>query len=245
MLENTNKQKFDATSKEAKEAISTAVEEAISGLKSNRDDVLKEKKILADSLKKFDGLDADKIREMMNNINKSEETKLIADGKLEEVWSLRSSAMQKHFDTELATRDAKITDLTSNEVILKTSLADLSIDTIIRDAAAKQKLIPTAVDDALLQGRSLFSMQKDGSLAIVDKNGFTIPGSDGKTPLQPNEWLQNLKETKPHWWVQSSGIGVNGGAGNQKNGANLSRDRFDNMSQIERSKFVDGGGLIT
>lgn len=236
--------KVDLTSAEAKAAMAAAVEEATSGLKSNRDAVLSEKKVLADALRKFDGLDADRMREVMANIGKSEETKLIADGKLEEVWDLRSAAMQSHFDAELAARDTKITELAANEGALKTRLADLNIGTVIRDAATKQKLLPTAVGDALIQGRSLFSMQDDGSLAIVDKHGFVQPGPDGKTALQPDEWLQSIKETKPHWWAQSNGGGVTGGAGHSTNGATLDRNRFDSLSQSERSKFIDGGGSI-
>jgi hypothetical protein len=236
--------KFDASSTEAKAAIAAAIEEAVAGLKAHRDTVLEEKKALVIALKKFDGLDAAKVRSMMANINKSEETKLIADGKLEEAWALRSTAIQEHFDTELATRDMRITALTANEGTLKTRLADLSISTVLRDVATKQKLLPTAVDDALLQGSSLFSMQEDGSLAIIDKNGFTLPGPDGKTPLQPSEWLQSLKETKPHWWAQSNGAGATGGAGSSENNITLSRDRFDNMSQGERSKFIDSGGTL-
>lgn len=242
---------IDLTTKEVTDAIDAAVKkatdsakEATAGLEASRDKLLSEKKNLRDELKKFEGLDADKMREMMTNINRSAETKLIADGKLEEVWELRSKAMQGHFDTELSTRDTKITSLTENNNALNLRLTDLSIGTVLRDAATKNKLLPTAVDDALLQGRALFSMQKNGSLAIVDNNGFVQPGPDGKTPLQPEEWLQGLKETKPHWWAQSSGAGATGGAGSPGSGATINRNRFDTMSQIERSKFIDGGGKI-
>ncbi len=237
--------KFDITSDGAKAAISEAVDKAVAGLKSNRDEVLREKKQLSESLRAFEGLDAVKVREMMANINKSEETRLIADGKLEDVWALRSTAMQKHYDTEIVSKNTKITDLTKSEIALQSQLADLKIDTVLRSAASKLKLLPAAVDDAIFLGRSMFKMQKDGSLNIVDKNGFVQPGTDGKTPIQPEEWLQGLKDVKPHWWAQSGGVGATGGAGGSENNNNLSRDRFDQLSQGGRSKFISGGGTIT
>lgn len=230
---------------ETTDTISNAVEKAVAGLKANRDEILKEKKVLSDNLKRFDGLDPEKMRDIMANIGKSEETKLITEGKLEEVWDLRSSAMQKHFDSEINSRDTKISTLSENENVLKKRLAELSLNTVLRKEASDQKLIPEAVDDAVFLGRSKFSMLKDGTLGIIDENGFTLPGADGKTALQPKEWLQGLKTTKPHWWAQSSGAGVTGGAGNKTNGIHLSRDRFDGLSQGDRSKFIDGGGVIS
>lgn len=230
---------------ETTDTVANAVEKAVAGLKANRDEILKEKKVLSDSLKKFDGIDPDKMRDIMANIGKSEETKLITEGKLEEVWDLRSSAMQKHFDSQLTDRDTKISALSENENVLKKRLAELSLNTVLRKEASDQKLIPEAIDDAVFLGRSLFTMLKDGSLAIVDNNGFTLPGADGKTALQPKEWLQGLKTTKPHWWAQSSGAGVTGGSGNKTNGISLSRNRFDDLSQGDRSKFINSGGVIS
>lgn len=239
-----NSNNIDLSSKDVKVAILKAVEEATIGLRKNRDDILDEKKILSESLKKFEGIDPDKMREVMININKSEETKLIASGKLEEVWSLRSKAMRNNYDNELKNRDTKINDLTDNASSLKKRLEELSIDTVIRDASLKHKIRHTAVSDAILQGRSLFSMSNDGNLVIVDKNGFVRPGSDGKTPMQPEEWLQGLKESKPHWWNQSNGAGATGGAGGSGDNKSLTRDQFDKMSQGDKNTFVSDGGYI-
>lgn len=240
--ENT---KIDLNTVDAKAAIESAVSEATIGLRKNRDDLLHEKKMLSESLKKFEGIDIDKVRDMMTNIGKSEETKLIADGKLEDVWALRSTAMQSNFDKELNVRDSKITELKDNATNLKSRLEDLRLDTVIRDAAIKNKILPTAFSDAILLGRSLFSMRDDGTLAIVDDNGFVQPGLDGKSPIQPEEWLKSLNDKKPHWWAQSNGIGATGGAGSSGNNKTLGRDQFDNMSQRDRSTFISGGGKIT
>jgi hypothetical protein len=77
--------------------------------------------------------------------------------------------------------------------------------------ASASVLHPSAVEDAILNAKSVFSLGDDGELVAKDKDGNLIYGKDGKTPLSPKEWLESLKEDKPHWFPAQGGSGTKGG----------------------------------
>lgn len=247
MSEDITPTKIDFTPPQVQNAnaIAAAVDIKTKDLKASRDAALQENKVLADALKKFDGLDADKVLEIMGNLEQSEEARLIANGKIDEVLKVRQSAMKKQHDSELKTHKDEIDKLTKSKIKLDLRLAGLEITSAIRDAATKQKLLPSAIDDAVFQGSRLFSMQEGGSLVMLDDKGIARLGSDGEKPLQPKEWLNDLKQAKPHWWPQSSGSGATGGAGNRNSGETVSRSSYENMSHRERSDFFANGGHIS
>lgn len=76
----------------------------------------------------------------------------------------------------------------------------------IRDAVIAAKVLPTAIDDAVLVGERMFETV-DGKLITKGENGLT-PG------LNPKEWAKEMEEKRPHWWP----VSVGGGAGGSKGG---------------------------
>ena len=78
-------------------------------------------------------------------------------------------------------------------------------------AATKAGIHQHAIDDALLRARSMFRLNDDGQAVQFDQDGNVVIGKDGKTPFTPNEWLDGMKETAPHWFpAGNSGGGVGG-----------------------------------
>ena len=75
----------------------------------------------------------------------------------------------------------------------------------IRDAAIAAKVLPTAIDDAVLVGESMFETV-DGKLLTKGDKGIT-PG------LSPKEWAKEMEEKRPHWFPTSVGGGAQGGKG--------------------------------
>lgn len=80
-----------------------------------------------------------------------------------------------------------------------------SIRLAIRDAVIAAKVLPTAIDDAVLVGERMFE-RVDGKLVTKADNGMT-PG------LDPKEWAKDMMEKRPHWWPLSQGGNAQGGKG--------------------------------
>ena len=97
-------------------------------------------------------------------------------------------------------------------VKLEGAMAQNSISAAIRDAATKLKLVPTAIDDAVMQGLVVLETNEDGEIVTKDVNG-TTPG------ITPAEWLKDMQEKRPHWWPISQGSGARGGSGGPINRA--------------------------
>ena len=87
------------------EKIRQKFESEYGGLKKNKDEILEEKKRLAEELStiksQFEGLDIEQVREMMDRVAKDEHAKLVADGKWEEVMAKRTEVMRRDYDTKL------------------------------------------------------------------------------------------------------------------------------------------------
>lgn len=85
------------------------------------------------------------------------------------------------------------------------------IEGTLRDAAIAAKVIPTAIDDAVMVGANAFDLTDDGR--ILTKDTTPTPG------LDPKEWLKDMQEKRPHWWPASvgggSGTGGRGGVPNR------------------------------
>jgi len=79
------------------------------------------------------------------------------------------------------------------------------VRTTLRDAVIAAKVVPTAIDDAVLVGERMFELI-DGKLVTKDQDGIT-PG------LNPKEWAKDMEEKRPHWYEKSVGGGAAGGKG--------------------------------
>jgi hypothetical protein len=92
---------------------------------------------------------------------------------------------------------------------LETDRQQENIRLQIRDAVIAAKVLPTAIDDAVVVGERMFEMV-DGKLVTKADNGLT-PG------LDPKEWAKDMMEKRPHWWPASQGGGAQGGKGGNIN----------------------------
>jgi hypothetical protein len=168
----------------------------------------------------FEGLDADLVASQAIEL---EETKaqldaIKADGsidetKLEPIIAARVAQKVAPIEREkntlarqLVEKDKVIAAKDGEVVGLKTTIVTGNVDRAIRDAAIEAKLLPTAVVDAVMHGKTVFEVTEDGRIITKDNVGAT-PG------LSPKEWLNDMKEKAPHWWPASVGGGSFGGGG--------------------------------
>ena len=206
----------DPNAPEIKALIDKAVQEATSGLASNRDEILSEKKTLQQQLsemsKTWEGLDPEAVRTIMSRLENDEEAKLLAEGKTDAVIERRTERLKADHQKQLeklqqaiAERDQKLEGTTGQ-------VKRLMVEGNLRQAAAELGLVPSAIEDALVRALNVFRVDDEGKL-IAEENGSTAYGKDGKNPLTPAEWLETMKDKAPHWFPAPSGGGAGGGSG--------------------------------
>ena len=156
------------------------------------------------ALKAFEGMNAEEVRQKLDRI---EELEAAAGGKLDQV------AIDKIVETRIKTRLAplererdglkqeKIT-LTQQIEGFQTANKQRTIADQIRAAATKDKMLPEAVEDAIMLGERQLELTDDGKAAVKDSG------------LDVVNWLNDVKAKRPHWWPATVGGGARGGSGN-------------------------------
>lgn len=100
----------------------------------------------------------------------------------------------------------------------------------VREDAVKAKVLPEAVEDALMLADRLFEVTEEGRVVTKDNVGVT-PG------IEPSVWLTDVQKTRPHWWGPSSG----GGAGGNRGGTgdtNKNPFTHDNWNLTEQGQLI-------
>jgi len=195
---------IDMNNPAIKAAMQAAIDAEVAGLKAKNAELIGKLK----ATPKMDQAELDKLMEMKKNIEANEEMKLLAEGKLEEVLKKRTEARDRDFAAQLAARDGKLTEYESTIKAKDERLKALAIDGNIRSAYAELDFEPTALDDILLQARTMFIMDEDGNVAPRDADGVLRMGKDGRTPLSAKEWLEGLAEKKAYLRRASKGSGA-------------------------------------
>jgi hypothetical protein len=182
-------------------------------------------KITKQALAPYEGLDPEVIHTQANELEdvKAQLAAIKNDGtidetKLEPLIAARVAQKIAPLERELRNTSAKLVEkdkliaVKDGEVSgLKTTIITGNVDRAIRDAAIEAKLLPTAVIDAVMHGKTVFEVTEDGRIITKDNSGAT-PG------LSVKEWLTDMKEKAPHWWPTSVGGGSQGGGPTGKNG---------------------------
>ena len=76
----------------------------------------------------------------------------------------------------------------------------------VREAGVSAKILPEAMEDALLLAERVFEVAEDGRVVTRDNVGVT-PG------IEASVWLTEMQSKRPHWWGPSSGGGARGSSG--------------------------------
>ena len=146
---------------------------------------------------------------LLTKVGQDEETKLIAEGKLDEVITRRTERLRTDYDTRLATEKARA----DKAEAFAAKYSDKVLADSIRAAAIKAGALPEATEDIILRARGTFKLSDDGEAIATDHDGEVVYGKDGKTPLSPLEWAESLRETATHLWPRAQGAGPTGDQG--------------------------------
>ena len=157
------------------------------------------------------------VEDVLAELDRIPELELAAKGKLDD------DAINEIVETRLKTRVAPIERenkqlRTSNEE-LTTQVSGFvakerrrQIQDAVRSAATELKVLPAAVEDALLYGDRILTITEDNQIVVNEEQ-------DG-AGLSAKDWLADMKQKKPHWWGTSSGGGASGNRGGLGSGSN-------------------------
>jgi ribosomal protein L14 len=160
---------------------------------------------LKQDLEKFKDIDPQKYQEAMTKLQEIEGKKNIpaeeVDRQVAERVQTMKAEMQKQID-----------DLTKDNTGLNGQLETLLIDSAVRGASTKHKVLNEAIDDVVLRAKTVFRMD-EGMAKPFDKDGNVIYDKDGQTPMTIEGWVKGLEKTASHLFVGSNGGGAPPGPG--------------------------------
>lgn len=230
-LELTEEQAAKLTS-----AFSAKLESEVTGLKNKRDEFRDKLTATKDQLtqftSQFDGLDIEAVKSIVSKAGQDEESRLIAEGKLDTVVENRIQRLRQSMDQQLAQEKERA----DKSAAFAGRFKDKVLADSIRSAAIKSGALPEAMDDFILRAKNTFTLNDDGDAVAVAGDGSVVYGKDGKTPLSPVEWAESLRESAPHLWPRAQGAGPTGDRGGK---ASLKRSE---MNPVQIHEYIQKHG---
>jgi len=199
-------------------------------------------KELKEIKKRFDGIDPDKVKELLSKMGSDEEARLMAEGKLDEVVANRTEKLKLEYEKLLL--EAKTEAETERNKAGQ--YKDRVLDNNVMAAAIGSGVHKPALEDALIRARNIFSLDEHGNAVQLDQDGAVKYGKDGKSPFTTTEWLEEMKEAAPHWFTAgNSGGGASGNNEQNGNRKTMTRTNFDALAPDEKSNVVKSGVTLT
>ena len=246
--QNTNENQIDMTDPKISEFVKSQVAAALEkagqetqGLKNNRDEILKEKKELQEKhealMQQFGGIDAETLKNHIERLKHDEDSRLISEGKIDEVVDKRVGLMKKDFNDKEVAYNKKIAELEGIAAERMDKIDSLILDNAVSSAATRLKVSPGATPDLLHRARSVFSRDENDRLVARDGDGTVLVGKDGTSPLTVEEWTEKLRDQAPHLFEGSTGAGAAGGAGGARGGTvNIARKPSSTLGEYTAAK---------
>lgn len=167
---------------------------------------------------KFDILgDADPV-DLLAQLDRIKELEAAADGKIDDakindIVEARLRTKLGPIERELKQTQEKLLSATQENDLLKSKDRKRMIHDAVRSSAITAKMMPEAIDDALMYADSMLEITEDGRIVTRDQVGVT-PGID------PTVWLSEMQQKKRHWWPASQSGGAAGSNGGGVGGDN-------------------------
>jgi hypothetical protein len=149
------------------------------GLLKNREEFKEDNKKLSEqveqlqtAVKNWEGLDAEEVRKVMANIEASEEAKLIAAGKGDEVVKAKTERLRSDYENQIK----KITKERDEALLAATSIRGrhdrLRVETALNAAITKDGgITKTAPPDILSAGHQVFSVDDNDNIVSFEGQG--------------------------------------------------------------------------
>jgi len=229
--ENAHKIDVDQLTIDLTNAAKTQVDEAVGGLKTKNSELLDEKKAQDAKLKLFEGYDPKDLKTATDFYAKNKDAEFLKDGTVEELIEKKTSQLTSDFETKITELNTNLTEAQTGKSTYKNLFEGKTIDDGVRAEAIKAGMLPTAVEDAVMRGRSVFSLDDNKQIEARDKDGKLAQTEDKKV-LTTKNWVEGLKTTSPHYWPGSQGAGAFGGDGGPEG------DRMEKLDAAAKSGDV-------
>lgn len=190
--------------------------------------LVEQQKELQKQLEQYKGIDPAKWKELKDKMSSLEEKKLLDEGKLDEVFKMRTEALRHEFAAQLDQKDKKIKELEADKGKAYTERDQFIIDAELRRAVDKPDFgFQSGVAD-LLKPQVLSEFQyKEGKVARVKPDGSFHYGRNGD-PESLSEFLETIVKERPYLTKSS-----NGGGAHPKQPQNLA----PGQKSMKRSEF--------
>lgn len=215
--------------------IQALIDQQVAGLKAKNGELIaasKTYKLEMDAMKaQFEGVDIEAVKGLLKRAGHDEETRMLAEGKVDEVFSRRTDRMKQDYDKQFQAKDGELKRYQqANQKLSARALSDA-----VAKAAVKAGALPTALEDIVLRAQhSGWIVNEDGEV-VARKGDEVLYGKDGKSPLTAEEWANSLREAAPHLFQQPSGTGApgSGGGGGAAQG-NFGGSKQDRLTAIKK-----------
>jgi hypothetical protein len=172
---------------------------------------------------------------ILADLDRIDELKLAAEGKLDEgkinqIVETRVRAKVAPIEREVGQLRTQVSE--KDKVIEGYTVKERNrmIGGALSKAARDLKVVDSAMDDIELYGDRVFEVTEDGNVVTKDGVGVT-PG------LSPKDWLADMQAKRPHWWGPSGGGGA-GGAVAGRPGAGSNPWKHDSWNMTEQMAIV-------
>jgi len=198
-----------------------------------------EHKATKERLSKWGDLDHD---EVLAKLDKIPELEVLAKGnkeefetKLEELTETRIGSRMAPVERENKTLKEKLQETTTELETMKVAAKKRVIQDDVMAAAQTAKVIPEAMPDMKLFAETVFEVTEDGAVLTKENPYGVTPG------LSADVWLQEMQESRPHWWPLSSGGDSKGSGGV----AGMSQNPFshDHWNMTKQGQVVTEHGM--
>lgn len=201
------------TPEEIQARIDAAVEAATAGLKGKNQELL-------GKLGKFKGADPDAVQRILAAIGDAEEAEMLKAGNIDGVVDRRVTAMREQHEQQLTAAKARAD-----------ALGKQAVRAALAATAAKTGAAPESIEFLVLKAEAEGWSVDDAGEVVQRRNGETVFGKDGRTPLTPSDWVESVRTKSPIFWPKAQGAGASGGDGAQGTKA------FKDLSEAERSEL--------
>lgn len=202
--------KIDLNNPEVQAAIQKAADEQVQGLKAKNNELIQANKDLKAELggikSQLEGVDLNAVKDLLSKAGQDEETKLIAEGKIDEVIQKRTEKMRQDHEKQMAAVTEKAVKAEAYANQFKQSVVKGQIAQAFSGIGG----LAEATDDVTALALSQFAINEHGNAVMIGADGEPIIGKDGTNPLSPKEWVENLKENKPYFFPRANGTSAPG-----------------------------------
>lgn len=186
-------------------------------------------KIAREKLAAFNGMNPEEVHAQLDRIPELEAAAAgkIDDAKINEIVENRLKTKVAPLEREKNNLQEKLRETTATVEQYQTRERTRTIHDEVRKAATAAKLLPEAIEDALMLAERVFEIDDQGRVSARDGVGCT-PGID------PGTWFGDLQPRRPHWWGTTAGGGASGQGRTGGGGANPWTHENWNMTEQGR-----------